>query len=279
MEIIGKKKRIKKFFHKESGKTLIVPLDDSLLAGPTNGLVDLKSKAEKIISAKPNAIIGFKGLFKNFSDIIGDLPAILNITGSTTKGMHTKKVLVDSVETGVKLGIEAVAVHVNISSKYESEMLKILGKVSRECEKYGMPLLAIMYPRRENEDGTDNNYLDLKNNNIKQYTYLVAHAARVGLELGADLIKTQYTGDPESFSVVVESCSPIPVIAAGGPPLNIDIMLSNAKGIIQAGGAGVSFGRNVFTRENPEPYIIALKEIIHNDKSVDDAIYIFNNWK
>jgi len=273
---VGKSKRLKRIFSHDSGKIVVVPLDDSLLAGPSNGLNDLKSKTEKIISAAPNAIIGFQGLIRNFAELIGHTPNILNITASTTKSIHTRKVVVGSVELAVRLDAEAVAVHVNISSKYESEMLKIMGEVSQECERYGMPLMGIMYPRTENPDGTDNNYYDLKKDNVKKYAELIAHSARVGVELGANIIKTQYTGNPDSFAMVVEACKPIPIVIAGGPPVSLKEMLVNAQGAMIAGAAGISYGRNIFTRDNPEPYINAIKEIVLNKKSVEEAEELFN---
>lgn len=271
MEQIGRTKRLKKIFSHESGKIVIVPLDDSLLAGATNGLEILEPKVKNIITAEPNAIIGFQGLFKNYSNIIGNTPCILNITASTTMSKHTKKVLVGSVELAMMLGVEAVAVHVNISSKYESEMLKLFGDVSLQCHRLGMPLMGIMYPRNENENGNDNNYYDLKKSNRKKYAELVAHAARIGVELGADFIKTQYTGDPETFKYVIEACNPVPVVVAGGTPLNMLEMLKIAEGAIKGGGAGISFGRNIFTRENPTIYINAVKKVVYENFTAEQA--------
>ena len=262
MQEVGVNKRLKRIFSHPSGRIVIVPLDDSLLAGPINGLEELKTKAEKIVSAFPNAIIGFQGLLKYHSDIVGNTPTILNLTASTTKVQHTRKSLVSSLETAIKLGVEAVAVHVNLSSMYEHEMLNILGKTIIECQKYGIPLMGIMYPRKENQDGSDNNYYDLKNNDKEKYTSLVAHSARVGMELGVDIIKTQYTGDAKSFEKVVKACAPVPVVVAGGTPLQINNLLDIAEGVVKAGGAGVSFGRNIFTRENPIPCIEAVKDIV-----------------
>lgn len=278
MNQVGKNKRLRSIFSHESGKIVVVPIDDSLLAGPSNGLEDLRNKTKKIISASPSAIIGFQGSFRNLSSEISNVPSILNLTASSTESMHTRKVLIGSLELAVKLGVEAVAVHVNISSKYEHEMLRILGEVSLECERFGMPLMGIMYPRTENKDKTDNNYLDLKEKEIKKYSELVAHSARIGIELGVDIIKTQYTGSIESFQYVVDCCNPIPVITAGGPPLLLSELLDNAYGALKAGAAGVSFGRNIYTREDPEPYIASVKEIIFNNKSVDEAKVFFTEY-
>jgi len=274
MQEIGKTKRLKKIFSHQSGKIVIVPLDDSLLAGPINGLENLKDKTERIISAKPDAIIGFQGLLRNLSSIINDTPSILNLTASTTKSIHTKKVLVGSLELAMQLDVQAVAVHVNISSKYESGMLKILGKISTGCNKIGMPLMAIMYPRKENEDGSDNNYYAVKEKNRLKYSELIAHSVRVGVELGADLIKTQYTGDSESFKLISESCNPIPVIVAGGKPVSFSEMLQIAEGAIKAGASGISFGRNIFSRKNPQKYISAVKKIVHENMTLEEVCQI-----
>src|SRR5688572_14492612 len=225
MQQIGKDKRLKRIFSNPSNRLVITPLDDSLLAGPTGGLEDLKAKTKLIASSRPDAIIGFQGLIRNFYKEIGEIPTILNLTASTTRKLHTKKTLVGSVELALQLGAEAVAVHVNISSIYESEMLKILGEVSYNCNLYGIPLMGIMYPRTEKADGSDDNYYKLKQTDNEKYTELVAHAVRVGVELGVDFIKTQYTGDVESFSKVVKAASPIPVVIAGGIPVELDELL------------------------------------------------------
>lgn len=248
-----------------------MPLDDSLLAGPTNGLEELDGKVRKIISTDPNAVIGFHGLFRNFADIIGDTPSILNLTASTTRSMHTRKTLIGSLELAIMLGVEAVAVHVNISSRFETEMLKNFGDISVECSRVGIPLVGIMYPRTEHPDGNDNNYCDLKQSDRKTYAELVAHTARIGVELGADIIKTQYTGDSESFTKVVDACKPIPVLVAGGKCVDTLQMLTNAEGAVSAGGGGISFGRNIFSRENPAPYIEAVKKVVLEDCSAEEA--------
>jgi len=278
MQEIGINKRLKRIFSHSNGKVVIAPIDDSLLVGAINGLENMKTKVEQIISGSPNAIIAFQGTIKHYADIIGNIPTILNLTASTTNIQHTRKSLISTVELAIQLGVEAVAVHVNLSSIYEHEMLNILGRASMDCHRYGIPLMAIMYPRGENTDGSDNNYYELRENNNTEYTNLVAHAARVGMELGADIIKTQYTGNTESFKKVVCACAPIPVVVAGGIPIEIDKLLDVAEGTIKAGGAGVSFGRNIYTRKNPLQYIQAVKDIVLDDMSKKEALERFNKY-
>ena len=268
---LGKLRRLRRLFHREGSRIVLVPLDDSLISGPQMGLEFLGAKLEKILRASPDAIMGFPGLFRNHGDLLANIPAILNITASTSRSHHTRKTLVGTVMQALRLGVEAIAVHVNISSRFEPEMLAILGSVASEADNSGLPLMAIMYPRTEGAD-KDDNYTELRKENPKQYAGLVAHAARVGVELGADIIKTQYTGDPESFHSVVEACLPIPVIIAGGPALPMESMLQMAFGSIRAGGSGVSFGRNVFSRVHPVAYIDALKSIVHDNMTPTEAI-------
>lgn len=267
---VGKSRRLRRLFSLIDGRTLVVPVDDSLIFGPAAGLEQAASKIRSILTEAPDAILAFPGVFRSIPQILSATPGIVNLTASTIRSQHTRKVQVGTVHQAVQLGLDAVAVHVNISSAYEFEMLKTLGAVSEDCEMNGMPLLAIMYPRSE-INGADENYDELKKTDRNSYTQLVAHAARVGVDLGADLIKTKYTGDPDSFRMVVEACEPIPVIIAGGPMLPAERMFQVAHDVILAGGAGVSFGRNVFSRPDPGPFIAGLKAIIHEGVTVPEV--------
>ncbi len=107
---IGKTRRLKRMFS-TTGKCLLVPLDDSLISGPENGLYDIRAKAAQIEKSKPSAIMAFPGTMSLIQDV--SIPLVLNLTASTAIGQHTNKVLVSSVERAVALGAEAVAVHIN----------------------------------------------------------------------------------------------------------------------------------------------------------------------
>jgi DhnA family fructose-bisphosphate aldolase class Ia len=176
-------------------------------------------------------------------------------------GCHTRKILTSDVEEAVALGADGVAVHVNITSLYEHEMLALLGRVNKECSRFGMPLFAIMYPRRE-ADGRDDNYEELRRSQPEAYAKLVRHAVRVGVELGADLIKTQYTGSLDTFTTVIASACGVPVFIAGGPLVDSSIALRQAVDAVAAGAAGVSFGRNVFNRSSSTAMLKTLRMVI-----------------
>lgn len=255
---IGKRRRLHRILG-ASGKAVIVPLDDNLISSYNIGLQDLKEKITAIEAARPNGILCYYGTASLLSDLT--IPMIINITASTVQSQHTKKELISSVLQAVSIDASAVAVHINISSKYESEMLHNLGNVAESCNKYGMPLLAIIYPRKESDIG-DENYLELKQKNVVDYTKIVSHCVRIAFELGADLIKTQYTGDAQSFSQVVNAANGRPVLIAGGSLCEEQQLYEMVKGATEAGAAGVSIGRNVFNRSNSEEIINIIRKII-----------------
>lgn len=271
MSEVGKERRLYHLF-KGKNKCIIVPIDDSLISGPKDGLFDLQNKIQQIEGATPNAILAFPGsanIIENLS-----IPIILNITASTILGQHTNKVLVSSLEYAMSIGADAVAVHLNISSKYESEMLRLAGSVSEECHRYGMPLMILAYPRREkmvNGIVIDDNYDELIQGSNDKYTQLVAHCVRVAYELGADIIKTQYTGSYTSFQKVVSSAPNKPVVIAGGKNIEVDILLQMVDDAIKAGGAGVSIGRNVFNNKYSDIIISAIKKIVFDGFSSNQA--------
>lgn len=237
---------------------------------------NLGAKIEQVTSGGANAILGFFGLFSQYPQLVQGTGCILNVTASTIRSTHTRKVLVGSVQQALEMDMDAVAVHVNIGSRHESEMLQTLGAISQECQRTGLPLLALMYPRTEKVHGQDDNYYDLLRDGPDRYAELVRHAVRIGVEMGADIIKTPYTGSAESFATVVESACGVPVVIAGGPEMAIEQILQIVYGAVQAGGAGVAGGRNAFHRRDSASLIRALRHIVHDDMTPDQALDRFH---
>ena len=255
----GKKRRLARIF-REDNRTVIVPMDHGVSVGPIKGIENMQEIVDKLLKGEVDAIVVHKGIAKHVNagnaGLIVHLSAISNLTPNCGN-----KVQVCTVLEAVRLGADAVSVHVNVGAEDEHKMLKVLGKVADKCDAYGMPLLAMMYPRGpkiSNEHAAD----------------VVAHAARLGAELGADIIKTNYTGDVETFKAVVESC-PAPVIIAGGPKAKTaQEVLQTTFESVKAGSAGLSIGRNVFQHENPTLMVKALSAIVHKGASVEQALKI-----
>jgi fructose-bisphosphate aldolase/2-amino-3,7-dideoxy-D-threo-hept-6-ulosonate synthase len=258
---ICKNIRIERIMNRETGKAIIVPMDHGLTVGPIKGLENnLGEIVNKIALGGANAVLGHIGIPLYAHRGYGpDIGLILHLSGSTSLSpMSNYKVLVNTVLEAVKLGADGVSLHINIGTQSDPEMLEILGEVSRECREFGMPLLAMMYPRGENiEDEYD--------------VEVVKIAARVAAELGADIVKTNWTGDPDSFKEVVRGCM-APVIIAGGEKAGLRGILEITKQSIDVGGAGVAYGRNVFQAEDPTKVVRALFLIVHKNYDVDEAI-------
>jgi fructose-bisphosphate aldolase/2-amino-3,7-dideoxy-D-threo-hept-6-ulosonate synthase len=138
-------------------------------------------------------------------------------------------------------------------------MLTTLGRVADECDIYGVPLLAMVYPRGPKISNEHD-------------AVAVAHAARLGAELGADIIKTNYTGNIDTFKQVIESC-PVPVIIAGGPKIETtQQILQMVSDSMKAGAAGISIGRNVFQHDDQTLIVRSLIALVHEDATVEKAV-------
>jgi DhnA family fructose-bisphosphate aldolase class Ia len=169
-----------------------------------------------------------------------------------------EKTIVASIAEALKIGADAVSVHINVGAETEADMLSDLGIVAEECADWGMPLVVMAYARGP----TVKNSFDPE---------AVAHAARVATELGADIVKCSYTGDIDSFKKVTRGAL-APVVIAGGPKMESDLdILKMVYDSLQAGGKGVSIGRNVFQHRNVEMMTRAISNIVLHGSSVEDA--------
>lgn len=259
--MIGKKIRLERIINRHTCRTVIAPMDHGVSDGPMKGIIDIDKTVESISQGGADAILMHKGIVEQGHRGYGkDIGLIVHLSASTSLAPNpNNKVIVTSVEKAIQLGADAVSVHVNLGSETESEMLQELGEISETCSYWGIPLLAMMYPRGQKVE----NEHDVE---------LVKHAARVGSELGVDIVKTNYTGDPDSFKEVVEGAL-VPVVIAGGPKVDTDEeLLQMVKDSIEVGGAGVAFGRNLFQAENPGKITRAISEVVHNNLEVNEAL-------
>jgi class I fructose-bisphosphate aldolase len=236
-------------------------MDHGVSTGPIPGIIDMKEAVAKVANGGANAVVVHKGIVASGHRQSGvDIGMIIHLSGSTSLSPHPHaKTLVCTVEEAIKLGADAVSVHVNIGNGFEKQMLADLAAVASKASEWGMPLLAMMYPRGDKiKDEYD--------------PEAIKHVARLGSELGADVVKVSYTGSPESFRKVVEGC-PVPVVIAGGPKMDSarDI-LSMVSGAMKAGASGISIGRNVFQHQNPTGMVRAMCRLVHEGATIDQAL-------
>jgi len=258
---LGKAIRMERIMDRNDGRTLVVPLDHGVTVGPIYGIVDLRETVDQVAEGGANAVLMHKGIPRCSHRAGGkDIGLIIHLSASTSLSPHPNaKTMVGSVTDAIKLGADAVSIHVNLGDETEPQMLSDLGALCSEANEWGMPVLAMMYARGPK----------IKNEYDPQ---IVAQCARVGVELGADIVKVNYTGDPESFTRVVEGCC-VPVVIAGGPKLESERdLVQMVHDSIQAGGSGLSVGRNIFQHPNPAKIVAALNKVVHEDWSVDAAM-------
>lgn len=259
--MIGKKIRLERIINRNSHKTVIIPMDHGVTVGPIEGLADMRDAVSKVVSGGANAILMHKGIVRAGHRGTGkDVGLIIHLSGGTSLSPDPNaKELVCTVEEAIKLGADAVSIHINLGAETDKEMLRQFGQISERCFEWQIPLVAMIYtrgPKIKDE-------YDVAN---------VKHAARVGAELGADIVKVVYTGRVESFAGVVEGC-PVPVVIAGGPKMGSDEeIFKMVAGALEAGSAGVSIGRNAFQHKNPTKMVQALSKMVHHQASVNEAV-------
>ncbi len=261
MSLIGKSIRLERIMNRKDKRTVIVPMDHGVTVGPIKGLANLNEMVDKVAEGGADAVLGHRGLPMYGHRRYGrDIGLILHLSASSMLNPDpNNKVQVMKVEEALVMGADAVSVHINIGADNESEMLRTLGSVSTDCIRWGIPLVAMMYPRGKKVKSEH----DLET---------VKLAARVGAELGADIVKTNYTGNVDSFREVVRGCL-APVIVAGGPRMETSKdVLQLVWEAVQAGGAGASIGRNVFQAPDPTRMVRAISRIVHEGHTVDEAM-------
>jgi predicted phospho-2-dehydro-3-deoxyheptonate aldolase len=254
--MIGKTIRMERVMDRNTKKTVMVPLIHGVGMGPIEGLKDIKNIVDTVALGGANAVILHKGIVATSHRRSGkDIGLIVHLTATLGSGGQT---LVTKVEEAISIGADAVSVRIEIGGVDEDAMLKILGKVSRDCFRWGMPLFALMHPQPKKD----------KEKQLKA----VMRAARIGAEMGADLVRVPYPGSIETFQEVVGAC-PVPLVAIGGEKkVRERDFLRMVFDIMQTGAYGISVGRNVFQYKKPGNMIKAITQIVHKGFAVSTAV-------
>ncbi|HUV72148.1 MAG TPA: fructose-bisphosphate aldolase [Clostridia bacterium] len=237
------------------GKALFLAYDQGMEHGPTDFSDENIDPAQVLKIADSGyftAVILQKGVAEKY--YFGHnykVPLILKLNGKTNllKDQDPYSPQVCSVKEALSYGAVAVGYTIYVGSEFESKMTQEFGQIEQEAEEAGMAVIAWMYPRgRSIADETD--------------PKLVAYAARVGLELGADIIKVRYTGDLASFKWVVAAAGKTKVVAMGGSKEPLPAFLERTKNVIAAGGIGLAVGRNIWQAEKPLEVSQKIAEVI-----------------
>jgi 2-amino-4,5-dihydroxy-6-oxo-7-(phosphonooxy)heptanoate synthase len=257
---LGKALRIEGLSRPRDGRYVLVPLDHSVADGPIADWAPFVRLVRAVTRAGADGIIVHKGRARSLcADDLAGAALLVHLSASTGHGPDPDaKVLVGDLEDVIRLGASAVSLHINMGSETESQQLRDLGAVASRCERYGVPLLAMMYPRGRGIA----NPRDAK---------LLAHAANLAADLGADIVKIPQAETPAEMRDVVRS-SPLPVIVAGGVPGDRGALHAAVRALLQAGCSGLAAGRTVFTAPDPGAVAALLADAVHGGVSPARAL-------
>lgn len=280
----GKRTRLHRLlfeFGPGNGTLMLLPIDQGIEHGPRDFFPNPASKDPEYqfklaAEAGYSAIacqIGFAE--KYYPDYAGAVPLILKVNGKTDVPPSDKALSTcnSSVEDAVRVGADAVGYTMYLGSPRQDEDLVQLRQVRQDCDRYGMPLIVWAYPRGEAID---------KKGGAGSF-YAIDYAARMAMEMGADVVKLNMPKiNPEkdkdspapyneggftqedAIAHCVESAGRSLVVLSGGSKIDDDQLLQQTRFVMQAGGSGVIYGRNVWQREWSEALEIVeqIKEII-----------------
>jgi DhnA family fructose-bisphosphate aldolase class Ia len=228
---------------------MVVAFDHPIVHGPIAGTIDPASQIQRFADGQADAVLLNLGAFRYFAELrsqfVPGLIARLDWTTALggpqqTPGSPFKSCLVARPEDALRSGADAVITFLVIGSDdadFEKNEVQRVARVARECERLGMPLIVESLARGSQVT----NPCDPK--------WLMLHT-RMAAELGADLIKTEFSGDPATMSTVVKAC-PVPILVLGGSRTGSDQnVLNSVRSIVNSGAAGVFFGRNLFQADN-----------------------------
>ncbi|MEO9329211.1 2-amino-3,7-dideoxy-D-threo-hept-6-ulosonate synthase [Gordonia aurantiaca] len=253
----GKRIRLSRISDPRTGRGLIVAMDHSVTLGPLGSVQRMRNVMQAVADGGADALVLHRGRVRTVpEDAFARVGLIVHLSAGTSRSMDSDaKVLVGGVEDALRVGADAVSIHVNIGSPTESRQLEDFWAVSRECDTLGVPLLAMVYSRGPHRPAGPVTADE------------VAHMAAIATDLGADVVKVDYCGNPDEMRTVVDSC-PLPLYVAGGSQASSDSdAVALGAEIMSAGVSGLAFGRNVFGATDPYGVTKRLSRIVHGDPS------------
>lgn len=268
----GKQIRLSRLFKPETGKAVIIPVDHGLVMGSIKGLSDPVGVLEKLIELGIDATLMSPGLAKVTAELFksrnapariltADSPLISSVPGNFDGVLAHKPVA--TVEYALRWGFDVVKVLFPWGSDKEvqSETIELTANFANECDRWGMPLMVepVLWgsaiPKEQQNDPK-----------------LIENAARVALEVGADIIKMPYTGDKPGFSELVKDLR-VPIVVLGGPKMErTSDILRVAEESVEAGAKGIVFGRNVWQYPAMGDLLAALKDVVHENADIDTVM-------
>ena len=251
MTYTGKIVRMNKIF-KEDGKSFVIAMDHGI-GGTTKGIEDFEEVVKKVTEGGADAVLVNFGQARRIAPYTSRRIGMLLTIPNDAK----------YVPMAVKLGADAVKTTYFGSVPLSENLIDKFMEVAMVCEDWGMPFMAEIVPQ------DSNGKLIYEVEKIKQ-------AARIGVELGGDIIKTSYAGSPMEYKEVVRSCK-APIVVLGGEKMDSQVdLLKVVKNAMDAGAAGGTIGRNIWQQKDPKKITRAIISIVHEGATVEQAAKLLN---
>lgn len=269
---IGKSLRLHRILNPRTQRGIVVAFDHGLFLGPIPGLEDVGAVMSAVAEGDPDALQVTPGTAQAARQVFwgrGAPALVLRVDASTTWRSVAiprapYRVPVATAEDAIRLGADAIVTFLftgYADDLQEGANLAAIGALASDCRRWGMPLvvepLAIALGKHLVNDPE-----------------VVELMVRIAAEAGADLLKVDYTGSPDTFGRVIRAASGVPVLVRGGPKMDTaEQALAMTADAIAAGARGVVFGRNVWQHHPPAGMVRALRRVIHEGGSVAAAMH------
>jgi len=261
VSVKGKQNRLARILNPGTGRGLIVAIDHGMALGPMTGIEE-PARVFDTLGSYVDAWLMTKGIFTHVYEPSGHTGIILRASGGATIAGPdiANESVTASVEELITLSADAVACSAFIGSRNEHATLTRMSRVAESCRRWGVPLMGVIGVGHDREKAQDPRFIAL--------------GARVAAEHGADIIKTYYTS--EGFDRVTRGC-PVPIVIAGGPKCETDEeTLQMIRGALDHGACGIVMGRNIWQSERPIEVIGAVRALIHEDASLEEAVALLS---
>jgi fructose-bisphosphate aldolase / 2-amino-3,7-dideoxy-D-threo-hept-6-ulosonate synthase len=253
----GKQRHLRRLFSAPGQRCLMAPLDHGPWMGPVSGIRQPRKIVGALVAGGVSALLVSPGFWSDVAPLVPTEVGIalrVSISGGLSPE-STQETPVATVESALRLDADGVAASIFFGRDGDLDLLRYLGTLVETAARYDLPVLAEVMPPAEKSYDAD----------------AVAHAARIGYELGADVVKTNYTGDAVSFQQVLDSVS-VPIICAGGPSMGgDDATVETLRSALAAGAAGVAFGRRVWQAADPEGLMRTMHQAFEAQATADLA--------
>ena len=260
---LGKALRLRRILR--DGRATVVAMDHGNAAGAVPGLENPAEVVQTVAAAGADAILVTPGILEQVCEHVGNLAILLRIDGCVSSMGSGPMQLYSDVEEAVALGVDAVVMNATLGADWESEELEKVGTIASEGRRWGMPVVAEILSQRMMA-----NHMDMAGSGTDKLPASIGDditlACRIGAELGADLIKTRYSGHVHELRRSVKACGR-PVLVAGGPRRagGLGGTLDTVSEVLQADASGVIFGRQVWQYDDPAEAVRRISALVHSN--------------